>query len=760
MKNLFLAPFNGIKADFSFRNQLFYAVLVIIFTYYGFFYQHYLLLLFSCYYLFYLISQKKLTLLFICATCFFFLGARYVCISMPIQIKQTASFTTSLQIYPDTIKINGNQISADGRFQNKLIRMQYRLKSADEQNQWQKRQKKLTALSIKGHFIDIEHASNQHAFDYLNYLSEKDYLGIIEVERYQFKATSSILLFLHQLRAQAIDHVEKNFRKESKKYVLALLFGYRNDEFIQQQKIFSATGILHLFSISGTHVLFFFGLVEYFFKRIHLSFHQRILPMLMLIVIGIFLFGASISVWRAAILYVLRLFFSKKQFQLSSLDLYSLVCLILILLFPNSFVVLSGQLSLLVAFYLLFIPKQSNFKQSILHMTCLTILTAPFILAIFFEWPILGGIFTLLFTFLFQWFILPACLVLFILSFSPMVFSIFETCFIYLLTFVEKILAKLSFTSICIGQIPLWLAVICMLVGLIFYSHKKYLPMVFICLGFPFIFHLVESLPTKVTFVDVGQGDCAVIQSSFNQEVYIIDTGGKVGFQMPKWQERKKQANVNYTLLSYLKGEGIQKVDGLILTHGDKDHMGDALTVMRAIKVKNLYVGTKALKNKNLHSLINQVPASTKIQMVQQNDCLGKKLQLHILFPKQAKEAQNQDSLIVFCQLANLNYLFMGDLPIAQEQTLLSMYPNLSADIVKIGHHGSKTSTSEQFLKQIAPKIAIISVGKHNRYHHPNSEVITRLKKYNIAIRRTDQKGMIQYRYLPVINQWQEKLGA
>lgn len=102
----------------------------------------------------------------------------------------------------------------------------------------------------------------------------------------------------------------------------------------------------------------------------------------------------------------------------------------------------------------------------------------------------------------------------------------------------------------------------------------------------------------------------------------------------------------------------------------------------------------------------------------------------------------------------------MGDLPIAQEQTLLSMYPNLSADIVKIGHHGSKTSTSEQFLKQIAPKIAIISVGKHNRYHHPNSEVITCLKKYNIAIRRTDQKGMIQYRYLPVINQWQEKLGA
>lgn len=760
MKNFSLVQFNRQKADFSLKNQLFYAVLLILFTFYGFCYHYYFLLLFAFYYLFYFILRKKLGLLALSCVFLVVLCGRFYLTNLSFQSRQTDSFQARLVIYPDTLTIDGNLVRADGQLQHHLVKVQYQLKSAEEKSRWQQQAPRLTGLVVKAHFTDLSAASNQHAFDYRQYLDEKDYLGVLAIDQYQFFSDHSIDSLLHRLRAKAMQHVNRYFHQQTRKYVLALLFGYRNDDFQEEQQIFSATGILHLFSISGTHVLFFFGLIEYCFRRVHLSYRQRFFPMLLSIILGIFLFGGSISVWRAAILYFIKMCLSVRHFSLSSLDLYSLVCLILLLIFPNSFAVLSGQLSLLVTFYLLFIPKQLTIKQEIMHMQYLTVLTAPFVLAIFYEWPTLGGILTFLFTLIFQWLILPGCLLLFGLSFFPLLFPFFETIFTYILLFFEKGLAYLSWSNICLGQLPLWLASLCMITGLFAYTKKKYLSMLVICLGMPLVFHLFYSLPIKVSFVDVGQGDCAVIQSSFNQEVYVIDTGGRVTFQTAKWQQRKSQANVRYSLLAYLKGEGIRHIDGLILTHGDQDHMGDALTVLQSIKVKHLYVGTQALKSRNLRLLLKQLPKRTRVQTLKQNDWIGKRVQLNVLFPKQAKAAENQDSLILFSRLHQQNYLFMGDLPIEQEQILLKQYPNLKADIVKIGHHGSKTSTSTTFLKQVEPKIAVISVGKNNRYHHPNQEVINRLNQRQILIRRTDQVGMIQYVCLPFSNDWLEKLGA
>jgi competence protein ComEC len=113
----------------------------------------------------------------------------------------------------------------------------------------------------------------------------------------------------------------------------------------------------------------------------------------------------------------------------------------------------------------------------------------------------------------------------------------------------------------------------------------------------------------------------------------------------------------------------------------------------------------------------------------------------------EAPTADNNRSVVLYAKLGPLAWLFTGDLEKEGEQQVIDAFPRLHADVLKVGHHGSETSTSESFLQTITPKLAIISVGKNNRYHHPHRDVIERLKAHHIQILRTDEHGAIQYRY-------------
>ena len=106
---------------------------------------------------------------------------------------------------------------------------------------------------------------------------------------------------------------------------------------------------------------------------------------------------------------------------------------------------------------------------------------------------------------------------------------------------------------------------------------------------------------------------------------------------------------------------------------------------------------------------------------------------------------ENSRSLVLSFSIGGLNFLLMGDAPVEIEKNILKNYPELDCDVLKVGHHGSNTSTSEEFLEKVSPKEAIISCGVNNMYGHPNDEVIDRLENHNIKIRRTDLEGTIEY---------------
>ena len=395
-----------------------------------------ILLLIAGYVFIYLVYTRKVTLcilsLIVLILC---LGSGYL--QRHQQSPSSQLLQTECLIYPDSVTVNGDLLMADGRMKGKLVRLQIQLKSENEQQKWRMDAPSFTRLSCTGRFQSVNTSRNQHAFDYEKYLQDKNYFGLFVVEKYRVLSGSAGQTLLSQLRFYCIKQVREQLSRKASQYVQALVFGYKNQDFQEMQSLYSMSGILHLFTISGMHVIFFLGLFDYFFRRFHLSFAQRMLPFIVCALTAMFLFGISMSVLRATFTYLLTYLLNHLSIKLSRLDRFSIVLLILMVIFPNTLLVLSGQLSLLVSFLLIFIPNAKSKWQSLLFMQYLHVLTAPFLFCVFFQWPILGGILTAVFSYLFTFLLLPYCFGLFLLTFIPPLLPFFNLPFDWIVKGIE-----------------------------------------------------------------------------------------------------------------------------------------------------------------------------------------------------------------------------------------------------------------------------------------------------------------------------------
>lgn len=214
-------------------------------------------------------------------------------------------------------------------------------------------------------------------------------------------------------------------------------------------------------------------------------------------------------------------------------------------------------------------------------------------------------------------------------------------------------------------------------------------------------------LTSGVYFVNVGQGDSIVIQDHFH--TVMIDTGGNLSFDMAK-----------KTLIPFLNKKHIYHLDALITTHDDFDHSGAA------------------------ESLIKNFPVRSYLTSDDDFPFGVGRIHLENLNHYEAQD-ENESSLVLYLDFCNKKYLFMGDAPKEIETQIIKDNPNLRCDILKVGHHGSKTSSDDTFIRTVQPKEGIISCGRNNRYGHPNKEVIDTLYRYDVKIRRTDIEGTISY---------------
>ena len=201
----------------------------------------------------------------------------------------------------------------------------------------------------------------------------------------------------------------------------------------------------------------------------------------------------------------------------------------------------------------------------------------------------------------------------------------------------------------------------------------------------------------------------------------------------------------------YLLDHGINKIDYIIVSHFDSDHCGGLFFILNNFKVKNIIIGKQAEEYPNLIKFIKlQQKRKINLISVQSKDVLvfDKKTRIEVLFPDINNEVSenkiNNNSLVFKLYYKNLSILFTGDIEEEAESLLINLYrEKLKSDILKVGHHGSKTSSAEDFIKYVKPKIALIGVGENNNFGHPSDEVIDRLIFYGAVVYRTDKMGEI-----------------
>ena len=255
-----------------------------------------------------------------------------------------------------------------------------------------------------------------------------------------------------------------------------------------------------------------------------------------------------------------------------------------------------------------------------------------------------------------------------------------------------------------------------------------------------------HPLENEITMLDVGQGESIFLRDVTGKTI-LIDVGGKAESdkKIEKWQEKATTSNAQRTLIPYLKSRGVTKIDQLILTNTDKEHVGDLLEVSKAFHVGEILVSKGSLKQKQFVAELQAT--QTKVRSITAGENLpifGS--QLEVLSPRKIGDGDHEDSLVLYGKLLDKNFLFTGKLEEKGEKDMLKHYPDLEVDVLKASQHGSKNSSSSAFLGQLKPEMTLISVGKNNRTKLPHQETLTRLETINSKVYRTDQQGAIRFK--------------
>lgn len=237
----------------------------------------------------------------------------------------------------------------------------------------------------------------------------------------------------------------------------------------------------------------------------------------------------------------------------------------------------------------------------------------------------------------------------------------------------------------------------------------------------------------RVSFADVGQGDCELIECG---GVNVLIDGGEA-------------TNAEY-VLEFLKSRGVTKLDFYIISHPHSDHMGSASFIIDNIPIdkfvttdfSELNMPTSKVFENMLMSLENH--ESIEIVTVKAGDVItAGELTLNVLSPFEETSDYNNMSIVLRVDYGSTRFLFTGDAEKEIERQLLENGSDVKADVLKVGHHGSKTSTGADFLKAVSPQFAVISCGRENSYGHPHKETVELLKRCGVTYFRTDEDGTV-----------------
>ncbi|MGX6442817.1 DNA internalization-related competence protein ComEC/Rec2 [Neobacillus sp. K501] len=704
----------------------------------------------------------------------FYLTGYYAELNTKTTIPSTTS--TFYLEYIENRKIDGDLlqvVALDQRYDEKVI-VRYKIKSENEKETLKIQNFYSRICKVSGQLSTLSIAKNPNAFHYQKYLATKDIYWIVETPFNPLDSCAPVkstpITWVKNIRFQGINYLEKTFPAEMAALSAALLFGDRSLFDPDLLSDYQRTGIVHLLAISGLHVSLLAAMFFYLGIRIGLT--RQFMTNLLLFILPIYaiLTGASPSVIRAVLMIFLILltFKWKKQLKLFPIDAISIALLIYLFFAPKIIYDAGFQLSFAVSFAIILSSTKllPHFQRAIAQMLVISIISQiaamPILLYHFFEISFISIVANLLYIPLFSYVFLPGLYLTYFIQllfgFTPSLLIHFFMNIISLANQLIDYLASIRFAQFIPGR-PNWffliLYILIIFLIMVIWESKSYLMkkqhLLILVMGL-FLFQSGWNKVNpfgEVTMIDVGQGESIVIHLPFDKGTYLIDTGGSMQFNMEEWRVRAKPYEVGRdVVVPFLKGKGITKIDKLILTHGDTDHIGGASSVIEELKVKEILLPSISEPSESELTIIHEAKEK-KIRIAyisEGSQWKNGKNEFYVLAPeKNFVGERNSGSIAIFAKVGGLKWFFGGDLDQAGEEKIIEKYPDLTIDVLKAGHHGSKTSTNEKFINHLGPRAAWISAGDNNRYGHPHEEVLERLK--DTIIFRTDFQGAITYRF-------------
>ena len=625
-------------------------------------------------------------------------------------------------------------------------------------------------INFVGEFLEPDSKRNYGGFDYSLYLKTQKIYGTFNVQNFKIisknngnKIQKNIMNFKQYVK----ETLRKYLNKDEAELGIGLVIGDRTGISKEVENDFKDSNLTHMLAVSGSHFTYIILAVGYVNKMIK---RNRLGKIIVIIVIILFmnLTGNTASVARSgimAIMMVIASLFYRRA------DIWtSMSVAIIFQLISNPYIIFDVGLQLSYGgvigivlfnekltelFIKYFNKKETKIKQYIITAISVTLsaniiiipmmllnfntLSFSFIISNLLAGPLLGVIVILAFILLFASLLLGSLL-------KPL-FSVLNLL-ISMLINIAHICANLPFSKVYMPTPNILLVIIfyvCLAVKIYGYKKEKYINIILvIIIVFNFFFPILNSKvqDLEINFIDVGQGDSTLIR--VNNKSILIDGGGSAF-------ESKSDVG-EMTLLPYLLDRGLISIDYVIVSHFDADHYKGLIYVVENLKIKNIVISTLGQESNDFNEFIALVrKKNINILEVNMGDILKiGKAKMEVLYPNKEPindNVKNNNALVFKFIWNDFSILFTGDIEEVAEEKILSIYKNnlekLQSTVLKVAHHGSKTSSTNSFLEAVNPQIALIGVGKNNKFGHPNQGVIDRLNNLNCKIYRTDEMGEI-----------------
>lgn len=564
-------------------------------------------------------------------------------------------------------------------------------------------------LDIEGVLKEIEAPTNFKLFNYKKHYNKQGIFYRLDIRKSTKKGES---LKPRLLVKKYIFNRVKDL--DSSSYLSSLILG--NKDYIDKDAMddYKDIGIIHIFSVSGMHIVFLIAILEKIFNKNKMIYIIFILIIYYEIIV-------SVSILRSIVYFLLKYVNEKLYLRLSKLKIIFLILITLLLINPNYLYSVGFYYSVIISSSIIYYVDKRKSKYLFFEIPILCfIVSVPINLYLYSEINLISIIANIIVVPFFS-------LVIYPISLLTLIFPFLDQAFSGLINILEYISSLFSSMNLNIVMIKPSLIVIFIyyLFIILFFLNKKIIIYLTILLLIHYNYNFIFP-SSYLIMLDVGIGDSFFLYH--NNKSILIDTGGN-NYEIAK----------NITI-PVLKGYGIRKIDLLILTHGDYDHMGEAINLVKNYKVDKVVLNCGEFNE--LESELINVLNKNNIRYYSCIDELNIGAdKLYFLNTKNYKN-ENDNSIVIYTEISNYKFLFMGDAGIKREKDILDKYNLYSIDFLKVGHHGSNTSSSKDFINVTKPKYSLISVGKNNRYGHPKDEVLKTLM--NSKIYRIDLDGSIE----------------